>query len=274
MVEFIKVLGGDAELGLPGMWFSWANPYDIITAWRRVGIAGNVLAPELIDRSEFITQPAASPVSPSPAAAPAGAPTPASPHVTRKRAADLAKTPEGMVSGSLESEKGKVQRLLAHAQQVEAELDAPFDPTAAGVLVPDVVTRPDKQVPARGGRKRLSDLHGSVTMRNVGGEAEKRRLEDEAKAAAVQEKKRLAIENKEKAQKEKEDNDFYFSLCENGCMCAVVPCPWAGWKRCPKCGPKKGLCKVRACAAARKPLLLGYTPPAAEDCALLGQEGA
>ena len=30
--------------------------------------------------------------------------------------------------------------------------------------------------------------------------------------------------------------------------------------RCPTCGPKKGLCKVRACAAARRPLLLGYNP--------------
>ena len=35
MVQLIKVLGGDAELGLPGMWFSWACPFDIITAWRR-----------------------------------------------------------------------------------------------------------------------------------------------------------------------------------------------------------------------------------------------
>ena len=41
--ELIKVLGGDATLGLPGMWFFWANPYDIITAWRKVGIAGNKL---------------------------------------------------------------------------------------------------------------------------------------------------------------------------------------------------------------------------------------
>ena len=44
--------------------------------------------------------------------------------------------------------------------------------------------------------------------------------------------------------------------------------PWAGWKRCPACGPKKGLCKVRACSAARKPLLLGYNP------AVDAQEGA
>ena len=41
----------------------------------------------------------------------------------------------------------------------------------------------------------------------------------------------------------------------------------AGWKRCPTCGPKKGLCKVRACKAAREPLMLGYNP------AVEGQEG-
>ena len=49
--------------------------------------------------------------------------------------------------------------------------------------------------------------------------------------------------------------------CKAGCTCGLVPCPWAGWKRCPACGPKKGLCKVRACKAARDPLLLGYNPP-------------
>ena len=43
-------------------------------------------------------------------------------------------------------------------------------------------------------------------------------------------------------------------------MCGVIPCPWAKWKRCLNCGPKKGLCKVRECVTARKPLLLGYNP--------------
>ena len=46
-------------------------------------------------------------------------------------------------------------------------------------------------------------------------------------------------------------------LSSKGCS----PCPYAKWKRCPECGPKNGLCKVRACEATRKPLLLGYTPP-------------
>ena len=82
--ELIKVLGGDATLGLPGMWFFWANPYDIITAWRKVGIAGNKLAPEMIDRSEFIDQPAPM----AELATPGSEPT--SPRVARKRAADLA----------------------------------------------------------------------------------------------------------------------------------------------------------------------------------------
>jgi hypothetical protein len=81
-------------------------------------------------------------------------------------------------------------------------VDAPFDQKAAGVLVPSVVTRPDKPAGGSKGRKRLSDLHGSVTMRDVCGEAEKRRLEDEAKEAATKEKKRLALEKNEGGREE------------------------------------------------------------------------
>lgn len=183
MVEFIKVLAGDAELGLPGVWFSWASPFDIVTAWRRVGVAGNKLAPELIDRSEFIDQQPSPPEpTPTPAVTPGdgapAAPPSDSPRVTRKRAVDLARTPEGMASGCLEAERAKVQLLLAYAKELEAERDMPFDQTAAGVLVPTAVTRPDKPG-GRGGRKRLHDMHGSVTMQDVAGEAERRRLEDE-----------------------------------------------------------------------------------------------
>ena len=97
-------------------------------------------------------------------------------------------------------------------------------------------------------------------MRNLGGEAEKRRLEDEAKEEAAKEKKRMALEKKDAEQKEAEERVAAFARCEAVCVCGVVPCPFAGWKRCPMCGPKKGLCKVRACSAARKPLLLGYNP--------------
>eukprot|EP00962_Isochrysis_galbana_P037407 scaffold13059_cov81-Isochrysis_galbana.AAC.2 len=33
--EFLSILGGDSSLGLPAMWFSWADPYDIVTAFRK-----------------------------------------------------------------------------------------------------------------------------------------------------------------------------------------------------------------------------------------------
>ena len=262
MVELIKVLGGDATLGLPGMWFFWANPYDIITAWRKVGIAGNKLAPEMIDRSEFIDQPALTPGG-----------EPASPRVTRKRAADLAMTPEGMASGSLEAEKAKVQRLLRLAQELEAIVEAPFDATAAGVLNPDVITRPDK-VEGAGARKRLTAMHGSVTMQGVGEEAELRQKEAEDQAAAVKAKKQQAVERKEAEAAAASERNVAFARCELACVCKVTPCPYAKWKRCPACGPKSRLCKVRVCVAARKPLLLGCAPAVALLQGPREQEGA
>eukprot|EP00966_Prymnesium_polylepis_P111745 2585064-Prymnesium_polylepis.1 len=164
-----------------------------------------------------------------------------------------------MVSGSVESEQSKVKALLEYAQELEAERDLPFDPKAAGILVPTVVARPAKE--QRGaGRMRLSNLHGSVTMRDVGGEAEKRRLEDKAAADAAQEAKRLREEKKEAAEREASERAAAFARCEHACVCGVIPCPYTKWKRCPTCGPKNGLCKARACVAARKPLMLGYNP--------------
>eukprot|EP00966_Prymnesium_polylepis_P296448 6848618-Prymnesium_polylepis.1 len=169
-------------------------------------------------------------------------------------------TLEGVVSGSWESEKAKVQRLLEHAQELEAMVEAEWDPTAAGVLVPDVVQRPDKEGPV-GGRKRLTAMHGSVTMQGVGEEAEQREREATEQATAAQAKKLQAAEKKEAAAAEAAERGAAFALCEVACACGVTPCPYGKCKRCPVCGPKNGFCKVRACAAARKPLLLGHTPP-------------
>ena len=126
--------------------------------------------------------------------------------------------------------------------------------------------RPDKQGP-NPKRQRLSSMHGSVTMRDVGVAAE-RRKEAEAAAAAKEEKARAKADQKAEA-KATEDAEAArlvaaFEVCEHGCACGVVPCPMAKWKRCPACGPKSSLCKVRACVAARKPLLLAYNPAEAE----------
>ena len=39
-----------------------------------------------------------------------------------------------------------------------------------------------------------------------------------------------------------------------------------------QCGPKNGLCKARACVAARKPLLLGYNPAVGQPEGPVGAE--
>ena len=70
-----------------------------------------------------------------------------------------------------------------------------------------------------------------------------------------------SAEKKEAEATAASERNAAFARCELACVCMVTPCPYAKWKRCPECGPKNGLCKVRACVAARKPLLLGYTPP-------------
>ena len=44
----------------------------------------------------------------------------------------------------------------------------------------------------------------------------------------------------------------------------IAPCPFEKWKRCPACGPKKGLCKVRACVAVRKNGVAGAAEAASE----------
>jgi len=49
-------------------------------------------------------------------------PSAASPRPARKRAADLAKTPDGMVSGTVEAERAKTRRLLEYAEMLEADL--------------------------------------------------------------------------------------------------------------------------------------------------------
>ncbi len=85
-------------------------------------------------------------------------------------------------------------------------------------------------------------------------------MEAEAAAAAKEEKARAKAEAKAAEEAEAARLVAAFELCEHGCVrgCGAVPCPMATWKRCPACGPKSSLCKVRACVAARKPLLLGY----------------
>ena len=78
------------------------------------------------------------------------------------------------------------------------------------------------------------------------------REEDEAAAGLTKEKMRQALERKETVARAAEATAAAFARCEVACACGITPCPTAKWKRCPTCGPKNGLCKIRACVTARK----------------------
>lgn len=251
--EFLSILGGDSSLGLPAMWFSWADPYDIVTAFRKVGIAGNVLCPDNIDRSEFIHQAAA---ERDVAAAPS-----ASPVVSVEEAA---RTPDGVRSGSLEAMKAKIEKLKALAAKYKSKMEAGFDPLEAGLLVPVSAIAgaepgripdedEDESAPARK-RSRLSDLHGSFTLREMRAEKDRRKEAEDGAAEERAQRKQAAAKKKAQEEGETAVRIKAFERCELGCVCGAPPfaCPFAKWKRCPTCGPKPGLCKVRACVAARK----------------------
>lgn len=54
-----------------------------------------------------------------------------------------------------------------------------------------------------------------------------------------------------------------FELCRAGCVCGATPCPSAGLHLCPTCGDlKPSVCRKKACASARTPLLLTMQPAA------------
>ena len=79
----------------------------------------------------------------------------------------------------------------------------------------------------------------------------------------MKDKKEATAAKKAAEERTAEERAAAFARCEVKCACGVVPCPWEKWKRCPTCGPKLGLCKARACAAARKatgPLRPGHNP--------------
>ena len=141
------------------------------------------------------------------------------------------------------------------------ELTARYDPSKAGLLVPDVVVQPER---AANKRQRLSDRSGSMTMQQI---KEVRRERD---AQEKEEADRIAAGKAERERKKAVkmtaamEAQQGFEACEVVCVCGIVPCPYAKWKRCPQCGPKSGVCKVRVCVEKRKPLLLTMEPAAAQ----------
>jgi len=185
LVDFFSILSGSGELNIPGMWFIWCDSIDVINAWRKVGICGNVLAPEGICRDGFIDQhdptvsrvtsanagpstasaPAADSPPPSPTAGPIGSPT----------FSEYVCTPEGVASGSNEALLGKLARareLDAHNRSKPPKFRKIFDPSAEGLLpIPERVVRQ----PADAEHTRLDSHFGSMSLHNIAQQKAERR---------------------------------------------------------------------------------------------------
>mgnify|MGYP003689391223 CR=1 FL=1 len=88
-----------------------ADTFDIITAWRRVGIAGNKFQPDFIDRKGFLDQ-AREITEASHMESDVCSPGPST-------LAEAKKTPPGVRSGSLAAMSAKLAQLEEYARKME-----------------------------------------------------------------------------------------------------------------------------------------------------------
>jgi len=258
--DFFAILGGSAALGLPGMWFSWCDPFDIVTAWRKVGIAGNRLDPSLISRNKFIDRDLSETVEAAPAAAP----------LTFD---ECVRTPEDMRGATrLAKAERKLELAREFAQQQAEEHRAEkrrriFDPEAYGLLpVPQQQVQPPEVDHAR-----LDCLNGSMSLREMH-RVNTERLENARVAEAERQRK---ADGREQARmgraSEAADLIASFERCSPQCTCAASPCPMAKATRCAAC--LRISIKGRACGRAGCKATLAALPvieqPQAEVAAAL-----
>jgi hypothetical protein len=109
IVEFIEIWGGCRALGYEGAWFSWANAQVLQGAWRNCGWLGCIIAPDDIDHSGFVDQPAV-----TGGAGGAALATPVPPPLTLEQANAV---PEGMEAGSLAAALAQVVALQQYIEE-------------------------------------------------------------------------------------------------------------------------------------------------------------
>ncbi|KAK3269961.1 hypothetical protein CYMTET_21613 [Cymbomonas tetramitiformis] len=224
------------------VWFSWSTPMDRITAWRRVGICQNFLAPSEIDRAHFLVQETTIKRSSAP------------PSVT-----SFCASPEGIRRGSLEYYKRKYDAMKNLAETWEAYETTPVE---KGILSPEILP----PLPPKPSKGRLPDNNGSFGFNDI--LAKKRAKKAEVQAAREQQEfaslqRDLAREEREaanaravlaKAQAASELQKAW-EMCGEQCTCPIlflnmvrVPCPVNKMKRCRICGDiKKSKCSKTDC---------------------------
>lgn len=246
IVEFTEIWGGCRELGYEGAWFSWCNAQILLDAWRRCGWLGCLIAPEEIDRTSFIDQQPKPPPEDAP-------PTP-----KRLTFEEACTTPPDVRSGTLAAEKAKNAQMKTY---IEQNTHAPFDPVAAGLLVPKV-KEPTKR--ARDKTRIDESEGGDAWLRGLALTARAKQLTKTAKVLQVAANKEASAAKKAQEQQEYDKKKAAFLRCQPACVCGVRPCPQAKLHLCEICGDiKSNVCRKAACIAAGAPLAITMREPAA-----------
>ena len=194
-------------------------------------------------------------------------------------AADTAKTtPRArrcVHSGALAAYNEKCADILEYSEHLEHNVLKLFDSQAAGLLnTPAGVPKPAAKSRER---CRLSDLpwlynHAGCAEGRIGSARRRgdcggrsRAKEDEAGRSEARGSRGLGGLGDRRLPAVRRGSGGAGGR-EGMQACADKPGPWATRRYCATCCvAKKGWCKVRACVAARKPLLLTLTEPAPEE---------
>ena len=139
-------------------------------------------------------------------------------------------------------------------------MHAPFDPVAAGIMVP-------KEAEAK---KRTRDKTrieesegGDATLRGLAVLARAKQDEKKQKADAVVARKEERALKKAELEASAAAQLEAYNKCTPVCTCGLTPCPQAGLVLCTICKDiKKNVCREAACVAAKAPLMLTMAPEA------------
>jgi len=249
------------------LWFSWCDPFDIVTAWRKVGLAGNRLDPDLICRDNFIDRDLPATVEAAPASAPSFD--------------EFVRTPEDMRGASRVAKlEKKLELAREYAEQREGEHRAEkrrriFEPEAYGLLpVPQHQVQPPTVDHAR-----LDCANGSMSLRDMHALHTERQNSERAAQAERQRKADGRAQLREGRESQAAELSASFERCRPQCTCGVAPCPMVKATRCTAC--QRISIKGRACGRAECKATLGTlaalpatAPARAEVAAALAAAGA
>ena len=152
---------------------------------------------------------------------------------------------QGIASIPEESNERAGSTELSRSVTPQSQSNADESSAAALEMPPTEVTVADlEQENAKQQEVRQSPIAIIAETREENEDEEGQEEEQAEKDKAQARRKEAATKRNEAADAQREAAAA-FERCEQVCTCGKQPCPYAKWRRCPQCGPKPSVCKVR-----------------------------